>query len=162
MDTPTDISSPSFSGRYILTRTGNLDLAFPSIWVAEIIRVERDRVLSLPFYDPLFFGVVHHQGNIVPLILSQLLFEKNTRGMTEFKVLEETIMFVRLGQLTKKLSGVGLIVERLVGSISQEQFLPERARIFNPKKFPDRVWQPLRWIPNSSNPTDESSEAFDR
>jgi chemotaxis signal transduction protein len=136
-----DSSAPLFAAwqdRYLLTVTGAQQLAFPSQWVAEIMVVERSQILSLPFYHPMLLGVVHQRGMIIPLItLSQP--QRSGNRSSQFTV-------IRLNQSVAHLAGVGITVDRVVGTSAQTTEQPQSAhsplRIFQPTQIPASVWQP--------------------
>jgi chemotaxis signal transduction protein len=128
--------------RHILTQVGEKKLAFPAAWVSEVMRVEQASILPLPFYSIIIFGVVNHQGEIVPLIAAQ---------SAVFKLAErpgrETLTAIRLSQAAASLAGVAIVVDQVVGSISAEQISAQRSeiRLFQPQDIPDHIWQPRRW-----------------
>ena len=137
----------SFQGRYILTLVGHQKIAFPSQWVAEIILIERSQILNLPFYDSRLLGVVHHHGSIIPLVTLQ-----NFNPMSQRSRIQETLTVIRLSQLIDELSGVGLIVDQVIGSISSEQLSANdpktrassnaQIELFKPEKISPSIWQP--------------------
>jgi CheW-like domain len=142
--------------RYILTQISQCTLVFPAAWVAEIVRIERSQVLELPFYNPLLTGIVHRNGNIVPLVSAQRLLQ------LELTALRETFLIVRLGSATGSLANLGLIVDRAIGSStrpelppalfeSTEASFPVAAEmvLINPAWLPSELWQPQRWMPSA-------------
>jgi len=145
------ILSPSLQDRQILTQIGDRRLAFPSSWVAEILLIERSQILNLPFYDPVILGIVHHHGQIIPLIAIQRVFEGTV------KALRETVSVVQLSLATGDLAGVGIVVDRALESqISKtastetpswaDAVQPAESLIFfRPDILSDRLWQPQRW-----------------
>lgn len=145
------VLSPSLQDRQILTQIGDRRLAFPSSWVTEILLIERSQILNLPFYDPVILGVVHHHGQIIPLIAIQRVFEGTV------KALRETISVVQLSIAAGDLAGVGIVVDRALESQISETPLTEppswaAARqlgesliFFQPTILSDRLWQPQRW-----------------
>lgn len=152
MDLPVDIETSSsslqpFQNRYILTQVGHQQIGFPSQWVAEIMLIEQSQILNLPFYDSRLVGVVHHQGNIIPLVTLQFAYSVSQRPR-----IRETLIAIRLSQSVSQLSGVGLIVEKVIGSISQEQLSANEYQateasnppieVFQPEKIPPSIWQP--------------------
>jgi chemotaxis signal transduction protein len=147
MDIPLDIetksfSLPSFESRYILTQVGAQKIGFPSHWVAEIILIERSQILNLPFYDSRLLGVVHHQGNIIPLVTLQ-----STNLVSQRPKIQETLAAIHLTQSVGTLAGVGLIVDRVLGSISHQQLSANESdlpiEVFQPERIPPSIWQPL-------------------
>ena len=147
-DIPTKpLSSQFLHNRYILTAVGDQQLAFPSQWVAEILLVERSRVLTLPFYGPMLLGVVHHQSAIVPLISSQVVLPEKSSQTVPGSLMKETLSVILLGASAGKHAGVGLVVERVVGSASEDQISASESTIqqFDLAAMPNQVWQPQRW-----------------
>lgn len=134
------ISLQSLQKRYILTRTGNQQLVFPTQWVAQIMPVERSQILTLPFYDRILLGLVHHQGNIVPLISSYILLSETLGQDVRFRERKNTLTVIRLAQSVDKLAGVGIVVEKIVGSFVAEPS-PEQ-HIFQLSDLPNHIWQP--------------------
>lgn len=145
------LSSQFLHNRYILTAVGEQELAFPSQWVAEILLIERSQVLALPFYGPMFLGVIHHQGDIVPLISSHVVLPKEPSQTVHASLMKETLSVIRLGSSVGKHAGVGLVVGRVVGSVSEEQISAAESTIrrLDLEDVPNRVWQPQRWSPNT-------------
>lgn len=153
MDLPLGIETnsfflPSFESRYLLTQAGSQKIGFPSQWVTEIILIERSQILNLPFYDTRLLGVVHHQGNIIPLVTLQ-----STNRVSQRPRIQETLTAIHLTQSVGTLSGVGLIVDRVIGSISHEQLSANEQtatdaseppmEVFQPEIIPPSIWQPL-------------------
>lgn len=148
MNLPIDIETNSFSlqsfqNRYILTQVGNQQIAFPSQWVAEIMLIERSQILNLPFYNRILLGLIHHQGNIVPLISSHILLSEKLGLDVRFSAMKETLAVIRLGQPTDKLAGVGVVVERVVGSFATEHSPEQHVfQLFQLSDVPSHIWQP--------------------
>lgn len=143
---------PSFQKRYILTQVENQQLAFPTQWVTEIILVERSQILTMPFYHSMVLGVVHHQGSIIPLITLPRINQGQQTQVVQKNRIQETMKVIHLAESVNKLSGVGLIVEQVIGSISHEQLLaneqkqlenfPSQIEVFQPDRIPPSIWQP--------------------
>jgi chemotaxis signal transduction protein len=157
MDLPVDIETTSFSlqsfqSRYILTQVGPQKIGFPSQWVAEIMLVERSQILKLPFYNSMLLGVVHHQGSIIPLVTLQLSNSVSQSRVNQPFRTQETLTAIRLNPSVSALPGVGLIVDRVIGSISHEQLLANEQKakgtsypqieVFQPESIPPSIWQP--------------------
>jgi chemotaxis signal transduction protein len=150
--------------RYILTSLGAQTLVFPDAFISEVLLLDRTAILSLPFYDPAMLGVVHKQGVVIPLLLLR-------RALGEQAVLvPESLTVIRLSDFAENLEGVGLIVDKLVGSVNLEQYEqmlsaqvgsstilggthPERNRPDSHyisiesviAKLSMQMWQPQRW-----------------
>lgn len=133
---------PSLQKRYILTRTGNQQLVFPTQWVAQIMLIERSQILKLPFYNSKLLGVVHHQGNIVPLISSYILHSETIDQDIRFRGRKDLLTVILLGQSVDQLAGVGIVVEKIIGSIAAEPS-PDQ-HIFQLSDLPSHIWQPHR------------------
>ena len=147
--------------RHLLACVGNQQVAFPSHWVAEIFWIERTQILSLPFYSPVLLGVVHHRGLVVPLILSHLLLPKSVDLEIQPDVLTEQLSVILCGQSAQHLSGVGIVVDRVIDQYQKQpslnisestsidmDFAPIDVSSNSPLLFqltdvPDSVWQPL-------------------
>ncbi|WOD39648.1 chemotaxis protein CheW [Nodosilinea sp. E11] len=126
---------------YFLTQVGSRQLAFPATEIAEVMLVERSQILSLPFYQPGLLGVVHVQGQLVPLVTLQLLLE-GVSGVTR-----EVFNAVQLNT-SSPLAGIALVIDQLVGNCTAEQLAQDSTiEPFNPDIVPAELWQPRRWIP---------------
>lgn len=139
--------------RYILTQVSQYTLVFPAAWVAEIVRIERSQVLELPFYNPLLTGIVHRNGNIVPLVSAQRLLQ------LELTALRETFLIVRLSSAADHLANLGFVIDRAIGSSTRPELPPtlfESHRtgfpittemvLMKPEWFTPELWQPQRWM----------------
>lgn len=138
---PSNLSA--LKSRHLLTQVDDRLFTFPSQLVAEIILIERSKILSLPFYSSILLGVVHHQGMIVPVISARLLLSKKSHEI-QLEGLKETLSIVRLGQTAEHLSGVGIVVDRIVDNISAAQISEAESsqRQFQLQDIPNYVWQP--------------------
>lgn len=109
------ITPASKQERYILTQVGPWVLVFPTRWVAEILRVQRSRILDLPFYAAPLLGVTHHNSQILPLVSAhQVLQAEETH-------LRDTSTIIHLSDHAGTLSNVGLVVDKAVGSANRDQ-----------------------------------------
>ena len=152
MDTDIDFSASditettdtlqSLQSRYLLTQVGQQQLVFPSRWVSEIMMIERSQVLNLPFYDQALLGVVHHNGNIVPLLSAHSLLVEALSQDIRFKALRETLTAIHLNTTATGLAGVGIVVDQVIGSLTRDQIAEKR--LFQLSDIPDKLWQP-RW-----------------
>lgn len=154
-------------GRYVLTGLGHQTLVFPDVMVAEIMLVDRSYLLNIPFFGSAILGVIQQQGNIIPLVsLRRALGEQNV-------LIPEKITVIRLSDfaddLTDELVGTGLVVDKVLSSVSAEQYtasLPARIASQGSSQtssqvssqihiriehlltqLPTHVWQPQRWQP---------------
>ncbi|NJP10023.1 MAG: hypothetical protein HC866_11520 [Leptolyngbyaceae cyanobacterium RU_5_1] len=130
----------SFQGRYVLTQVKSQQLIFPSQWVAEVILVERTQILFLPFYHPMVLGVIHHQGAIVPLISAHLLLSAKLGQDIRFTAVKEMLTIVRFSEATHRLTGVGIVVEHVVGSLTEDQVTDQHRLQLS--DIPEEIWQP--------------------
>lgn len=136
-----DITDTSYQETYLLTRVGGESLVFPSKWVNDILLIERSQLLRLPFYDPQVFGIIHHQGKIVPLIwASRALAIKQEHSPLMGK---KMLMAIRLNQSMKNLADVGVIVDQVLQNINFYEINDEK--IFHLSDIPQHIWQPQRW-----------------
>lgn len=144
-----ELSLPLLQDRYILTQVGHQQISFPSQWIAEILTVERSQILPLPCYHPLLLGVTHHQGQIVPLISPDAFLVEKTSRFTRSNV-SEMLNIVRLSQFTQHLSGVGVVIEQVLGNRSKEQLSlsPKPIYPFDFQEISSTIWQPQSWLFN--------------
>ncbi len=152
------------SNRYIVVKVGDRLVTFPDVLVSEIMIIERNTILVLPFYEAAIVGVIHHQANIMPLLLLRLLMGGQRALITE------SLTVVRLSKvaddLAENLSGVGLIVDRVIGSLTADEYKDIDLRDLSKKmnqtvaniqeneytpieivlsSIPTHIWQPQRW-----------------
>jgi chemotaxis signal transduction protein len=140
--------------RFILAGVDQFVVVFPSNVVADISIVDRSQILSLPFYDPIIWGIIHRSGQIVPLVSLRQIFGVPTGLMGE------RFTVVRLNPVMESLAGVGLIVDTTLGTRSVQELPSDlfstemltgssqsnsKMRLFQPEMLGDRLWQPQRW-----------------
>lgn len=146
---PTVHSSAARKERYILTQVGSWVLVFPTRWVAEIFRVQRSRILDLPFYQSPLIGVTHHNSQIVPLASAHHVLQ------TEENSLRETVTILQFSSAAGTLANMGIVVDKALGSASREQLPPSLLTTqalhpqdtdlmvrFQPDWFPPDLWHP--------------------
>lgn len=109
------------SNRYIVAKVGDRSVAFPDTLVSEIIIIDRNAIVALPFYETAIIGVTHHQANVMPLLLLRLLMGEQRTLITE------SLTVVRLSKIAddlgnKNLGGVGIIVDRVIGSLTIDEY----------------------------------------
>ncbi|XGV97974.1 MAG: hypothetical protein ACAF41_03370 [Leptolyngbya sp. BL-A-14] len=126
--------------RYMLTQVGQQSLVFPSHWVSEIMLIERSQILNLPFYDRALLGLAHYNSNIVPLLSAQLLLTETSGHDVRSKTLKETLTTIRLSVAVDGLTGVGIVVDHVVGSFTHERVTNQR--FFQRSDVPSHLWQP--------------------
>jgi chemotaxis signal transduction protein len=141
------------ASRYILARMGDQVLVFADRLVAEIILVERTYILALPFFMPAVIGLAHHQGKLIPLLSLNRLFKSPNALLPE-----KLTVICLMPTATENLGMAGLIVDRVVGSASAEQYgdlQRQDASDASSQRYvsatelltqiPSQVWQPQRW-----------------
>lgn len=139
----TDLASPTrqpLTDRSIFTWIDNQPLVFPAPFVSEILRVERSQILKLPGYHPVVLGVVHHQGEIVPLIAAHVLFSASRTQGDRFTLFKETLPVIRCSAAADHLVGVGIVVEQVLNQFTPEQI--SKQQVFQPTDVPRQLWQP--------------------
>lgn len=124
--------------QFILVQVGDRRLAFAPESVGEIMLLERSQVLPLPFYPAVVMGIVHHQGQLVPLVnLRRLFQETNISSKEVFNAV----------QFKSPEGWVGLVVDRLIGSCSQSQLEHDDSiEAFPTETLTPELWQPQRWV----------------
>ncbi|NKB17825.1 MAG: chemotaxis protein CheW [Pseudanabaena sp. CRU_2_10] len=142
--------------RFILAGVDQFIIVFPSNVVADISIVDRSQILSLPFYDPVIWGIIHRSGQIVPLVSLRQIFGVSAGFMTE----RQRLTVVQLNPAMGGLAGVGLIVDTTLGTSSVQELPSDlfsaemstgssksnsKMRLFQPEMLGDRLWQPQRW-----------------
>ncbi len=121
--------------RFIIAKVLDQTLAIPAGWVAEILRVDKNKILNLPFYKDLVLGVTHHSGRVLPLLSTHLLIGKCQVD------LRETLTVVRLGSVAGDVVEVGLVVDQVVRSAMQFE-LPVETVFFDLQMMQLDLWQP--------------------
>ncbi len=142
---------------FILAQLERLTLVFPSSLVADTFLIERSQILPLPFYHPAILGCVQHAGTTVPLVALHKIL-----GIAEH-LGRETSAIVRLSNLAATASGIGLLVNKVLGRQSREQLPLEvfdafqaastDVKLFQPEILEANLWQPQRWQAHSLSPT---------
>lgn len=137
MDTITDITTQYIKqqDRYLIALVKDFKIAFSATLVKEILLFKRSQILQLPFYNRSLIGVVHHQNQIIPLISGRGIF------LEENKFSQTTLTAVRLDISGQQLTGVGIVVDRMVESISRQEL--NREHIFQLTDIPQHIWQPM-------------------
>jgi chemotaxis signal transduction protein len=149
-----DISQLQLIDRFILTRVTEVErefvLVFPATWVTKILRVNRNQILVLPFYNPLLVGIIDRDGEIIPLIAAARLLDLVPPS------LPEQLMVVKLNKSSEMLGNVGLIVDRLIGTTTRQELPPDlftahRAGelvMMRSALVPMDSWQPQHQLPD--------------
>jgi chemotaxis signal transduction protein len=127
----------SWQERYLITQVGQHSLAFLATWVTDIVVLESSKVLALPFYGPQVLGVADYQGRIVPLVSATSFFPTEPTGLGK-----KNLTTIRLSQVASNLTGVGVVVDRLVGSLPISEY---QERVFQASDLPSSIWSLQRW-----------------
>ena len=137
---------------FILAQLEQLTLVFSSTIIASIVIVERSQILALPFYDPALLGIIHHSGQILPLISLRQVMGLPARQATE------RLTVIRLSDAAE-VADIGLVVDSTLGMRSSEQLppdllsteqLPDLTRqpkmlLFQPSILASHLWLPRKW-----------------
>jgi chemotaxis signal transduction protein len=127
--------------RYLLAQVANFTLVFAASTVAEIIRIEKGKVLILPFYSTMVSGLVNHNGNLLPLVSAHSILQEAA------PVSRELLTAIRL---QPEHGNTGIVVDRALGSSTKQQlpsalFENNRAEdliLMTPQLLPSHIWQP--------------------
>jgi chemotaxis signal transduction protein len=135
-----DLSSPDIKqvDRYLIALVKEQKIAFSASLVREILVFQKGQILQLPFYDRSLEGVVHHQNQIIPLVSGRSIFLEETNNN---KFSPTILTVVRLNELGQHLTGVGVVVDRMVESLSSPELTGEQ--LFQLTDIPQHIWQPL-------------------
>jgi len=143
--------SSTVDQRFILTKVDKVTLAFPANLVTETLLVERARVLTLPFYGAEIAGCFHAGGKVVPLVSPALFL-----GI-QINLMREVLTVVCLGESAEHLAGVGILVDRMIGSqmgsqISEapSQNSSRKEKYFDLKLLEIALFHPQRWRADKS------------
>ncbi len=141
MNLDSNPQSELLQNRYIIAVIKEQKIAFLSQLVSETIAIERRKILTLPMYDRSLIGIVHDRGDIIPLIAWDSDVETIAKHLAK-----ETLIAIRLSHLAGDLQGVGLLVDRAIGTLSQEQVeAPEsQIKIWELQNIPQHTWQAKR------------------
>ena len=138
MNTNTQTPNSTLQNRYLIASVESQKLAFPAYLVQDILQIERSQILTLPFYEPAFLGVIQHQNQVVPLISA-----KKILSVQEGNLLQPTLTAIRLNDLAEQLTGVALVVDQMQKSLDTTQ-LSSEAHKFQLTDIPAQIWQPQR------------------
>jgi chemotaxis signal transduction protein len=167
-ENPADVeesNAQSHAQTYMLARLDRFTFVFPSSIIADVAIFSQSQVLTVPFYNPACLGVIHYEGQVIPLVSLRQVFGMPTAGIAR-----SSLTAVRLGSAAGDLADLGLVVDSVLGSRSLNQlppdlFAPERSInltknltdgdrdmcLFRPEILNSQLWQPLRWIKAKSN-----------
>ncbi len=126
--------------RYLLTEVGKYTLVFPANWVSEVLQVDQNKVLQIPHYASAILGVANHHNNFLTLVAGwQFLPETQPSRIDRFTV-------VRLGATMKNWQNIGVVIDRVLGSMVKKDFpaIPKDLFVLaNSQLLPNYLWQPL-------------------
>ncbi|MEO0855109.1 MAG: chemotaxis protein CheW [Cyanobacteria bacterium J06648_11] len=145
-------ATESWRDRVLLARVGDRVIGFPAPWVAEILVIDRSRVMPLPFYDATVLGVIHHQGRLVTLADGHRLLLDASQPQA---IASDQLTVMAMGAAAPQLAGVGITVDRVLGSEfaasnSSESDAEMSWQVLATDAIDPRLWQPLRWQPSDS------------
>jgi chemotaxis protein histidine kinase CheA len=135
------ITTTGLADRYLLTQVANLTLVFAAATVAEIIRVESNKVLVLPFYGVHVAGVVNQNGQLLPLVSAHSILRQAPARK------QEIWTAVRL-QADE--GNIGIVIDRAIGSTTKKQLPPplftdrqvDSLVLMTAQLIPTNIWQP--------------------
>jgi chemotaxis signal transduction protein len=135
----------ALSDRYLLAEVGRYTLVLPAIWVLEVFQVDLCQVLQMPQYPAAMLGVVHHQNSFISLLAGwHFLPVPQPNQVDKFTVVHLGWTGFQEQNLGKDL---GLVVDRVVGSMGKEKFpklaSPDLLVMANPDFLSANIWQPL-------------------
>lgn len=141
MNLETQTASNISQNRYVIAVVREEKIAILSQLVSETIAIEKRKILTLPMYDRALYGIVHDRGNLIPLIVYNSLAENSVANLDR-----ETLIAIRLSHLAGDLQGVGLLVDRAIGTLSQEQIeaSKEQIKIWEIKNISQETWRSIR------------------
>jgi chemotaxis signal transduction protein len=125
------------SDRYFLSQVAKRTLVFAASTITEIIRVEKSKILVLPFYSEMVSGVINYQGYILPLVSAHSILQEDA------PIGRELLTAIRL---QTEDGNVGVIVDRALGSTTKQQ-LP--AALFQYHQDNDLVLMTKQLIPSA-------------
>jgi chemotaxis signal transduction protein len=134
--------SSSLAERYLMTQVGDLKLVFAATQVTEIVRIEKSKILGLPFYSTLILGIINHNGHLMPLISAHTLLQQ------EKSTSQELLTAIRLKYAS---NDIGIVVDRALGSTTKKhlsaKLFSEEGRdgssiMMNSQLISPEVWQP--------------------
>jgi hypothetical protein len=129
------------------TLRDRLQLVFPALWVAEIVRIDRSQILELPFYDPLMAGIIHHNGRVIPLVNAARMLK------VERHLSRECSIAIVLNEAAGAIANMGIVVDRAIGSSNKDDLPPAlfdpaisrtaTIQMMHPNLIPRHIWQPI-------------------
>ena len=103
----------------------------------------RQQLYPLPFYSSQLLGLVPHHGKFVPLVEhTQIDANPSTKVKTP-----ENIRAMRLSKHTGHLIGVAIIVDKIIGTMSTEEFEGQTdVKLFSSDDLSIDIFNPERWV----------------
>ncbi len=133
--------------KVIVAKLEDIQVLFEPELVSEIFLTEFAQVLPLPFYNPAMLGCTYQRGKIVPLVsLHQYL---GLPGVMK----KQRLAVIRLGEKAAEAAGIGIVVEKIIGSQSKEKTLmkleenqlsTKNRLVFKTEMLKSQLWQPNR------------------
>lgn len=135
------IIATSLADRYFLAQVAKLTLVFAASTITEIIRVEKSKILVLPFYSEMVSGVINHKGYLLPLVSAHSILQEDA------PVGRELLTAIRL-QMED--GNVGVIIDRALGSTTKQQLPAALFKnhqdndlvLMTTQLIPSEIWQP--------------------
>lgn len=133
----------SIRSQVIVTESQGQKLAFPSIWVEEVMLFARQKVLKLPFYHKPVLGLVPHQGDLVLLLEYQSAHSPATKPMRQ----QENIRAIRLGSQINHLAGTAILIDKIIGTLNESEVDEQTSlQLFSPDAISLDTFEPYRWV----------------
>ena len=138
----TSVTDSSIRTQVIVAECQNQRIAFKSAWIEEVLLFQREQLYSLPFYPPQLVGLYPRQGQLIPLI------EYGEAETSKLRMnRQETLRALRLSEAMEALSGVAILVDKIVGTMDLAKFeIQNEIQFFAPQKISTEMFHPWRWV----------------
>ena len=137
----TNATNSSIRTQVIVAEYQDQRIAFKSAWIEEVLLFQREKLYSLPFYPPQLVGLYPRQGQLIPLVKYGEAESPNMRMN-----LQETLHALRLSAAMDALSGVAILVDKIVGTMDLAKFeIQNEIQLFAPQNISTEIFQPGRW-----------------
>jgi chemotaxis signal transduction protein len=128
--------------RFILVKVGEITVVFPSEIVAEIGIIDRNKIMTLPFYSDRLKGCVYYNGKIISLV------DIKTILGVESSINKDKIIVICLSEKATQFSNVGLIADQVLGSKNKGELFPdfsnkeeEKLKLFTLEMLDQNIWE---------------------
>ena len=137
-----DANASSIRSQVIITEVKGAQIAFPSLWVDEVLFLPRQHILKLPFYKSPVVGLIPHQGELILLMECPNVTSTNESQKGQ----QENIRAVVLSSQVGPLGGSAVLIDKIIGTISQADLDTQTTlQLFEPEKTSLESFQPYRW-----------------